>query len=820
MLLTDAQLQAEIKRCEFCEEKPCKTACPAGCSPADFLMAARQGRPSDYARAAALILSKNPLGGICGAVCPDYHCMKGCSRNGFDTPVNIPAAQSTIIAKARELGVLPSFTSKPSNGFRIAILGAGPAGLGAAAWLAQAGYKVELYDAISGAGGTARYIPSSRLDATVLDADVQWVLQSGSIRLHPPEEIEKPCQLLECHDAVIVATGQRKPLRLTFPGAELATDWKQFLADDTSCQDARVAVIGGGAVAVDCALVARNRGAATVSVIMLENLGEMQLTARERAEMVELNLTPLCRTSVTHIEQTNTGLLLQGQSMHCTATAFAPAAMQPVEGTEHLLGQFDTVIFAIGSRSDTPIKEASRLFYAGDLSIGASTVVEAVASGKQAAVQCDAVLQRLEKPQFENPRHCEAALAGLPLRPVALDTEFFGFPLKSPFLLSAAPPSDGYEQMKKALDAGWAGGVMKTAFDDLPIHIPAAYMYKLNEDTYGNCDNVSGHPLRRVAAEASRLAAEYPDRLIMVSTGGPVTGNDEADKAVWQSNTRILEEAGVRGVEYSLSCPQGGDGTEGDIVSQNAALTAKIVDWVMQRSNPDIPKLFKLTGAVTSIVPILQAIKEVFQRYPDKKAGVTLANTFPALAFRPGEKTTWDEGVVIGMSGDGVKHISNLTLANAAQVGLTVSGNGGPMDYKAAADFLALGADTVQFCTAPTKYGIEYISELEMGLSYYMDARGIASVAELIGCALPQPITDFMDLSPVKQISDVNPELCMHCGNCTRCPYLAISLNEELIPITDPSRCVGCSICVQKCFAGALFMRDRSAEEAAQLKED
>jgi dihydropyrimidine dehydrogenase (NAD+) subunit PreA len=107
-----------------------------------------------------------------------------------------------------------------------------------------------------------------------------------------------------------------------------------------------------------------------------------------------------------------------------------------------------------------------------------------------------------------------------------------------------------------------------------------------------------------------------------------------------------------------------------------------------------------------------------------------------------------------------------------------------------------------------------------MGLSYYMDARGIASVAELIGCALPQPITDFMDLSPVKQISDVNPELCMHCGNCTRCPYLAISLNEELIPITDPSRCVGCSICVQKCFAGALFMRDRSAEEAAQLKED
>lgn len=783
-------------------------------------MAVRQGRPSDYARAASLILSKNPLGGICGAVCPDYHCMKACSRNGFDTPVNIPAAQSTIIAKARELGVLPSFSLKPSCGFRIAVLGAGPAGLSAAAWLAQQGYKVELYEAVSNAGGTARYIPSSRLDASVLDADVQWVLRSGAIRLHPPEEVEKPCRLLECHDAVIVATGQRKPVRLKFPGAELATDWKRFLAEDISNNSKRVAIIGGGAVAVDCALVAHERGAVEISMIMLENLGEMRLTARERTEIIECNCTPICRTAVTQMEQTATGIKLNGQYMHCTAKAFSPASMQPVTGTEHFIGDFDTVIFAIGSHSDTPVKQASRLFYAGDLNIGASTVVEAVASGKQAAMQCHALLHHQPLPQFENPRKCDASLAGIPLRPVALDADFFGFPLISPFLLSAAPPSDGYEQMKKALDAGWAGGIMKTAFDDLPIHIPAAYMFKLSDQTYGNCDNVSGHPLRRVAAEASRLIAEYPDRLIMVSTGGPVTGYDEADKTVWQNNTRILEEAGVSGVEYSLSCPQGGDGTEGDIVSQNATLTAKIVDWVMQISDPAIPKLFKLTGAVTSIVPILQAIKEVFQRYPEKKAGVTLANTFPAMAFRPGMKSSWDEGVIIGMSGDGVKHISNLTLANAAEVGLTISGNGGPMDYKAAADFLALGASTVQFCTAPTKYGVDYINELEMGLSYYLDARGISSVAQLIGCALPRPVTDFMDLSPIKQISDVTPELCMHCGNCTRCPYCAISLNIDLLPVTDPARCVGCSICVQKCFAGALFMRDRTTDEAAQLKEN
>ena len=59
----------------------------------------------------------------------------------------------------------------------------------------------------------------------------------------------------------------------------------------------------------------------------------------------------------------------------------------------------------------------------------------------------------------------------------------------------------------------------------------------------------------------------------------------------------------------------------------------------------------------------------------------------------------------------------------------------------------------------------------------------------------------------------------MHCGNCTRCPYLAVSLNDKKVPETDPERCVGCSICAQKCFSGALYMRERTKKELAALKE-
>jgi dihydropyrimidine dehydrogenase (NAD+) subunit PreA len=272
-------------------------------------------------------------------------------------------------------------------------------------------------------------------------------------------------------------------------------------------------------------------------------------------------------------------------------------------------------------------------------------------------------------------------------------------------------------------------------------------------------------------------------------------------------------------IEYSLSCPQGGDGTEGAIVSQNARLTAKIIDWIMQVSDASIPKLFKLTGAVTSIEVIVKAVGEVLRRYPHKKAGVTLANTFPTLGFRAGSKASWDEGIVLGMSGAGVAPISNLTLASVAGLGVRVSGNGGTMDYLAAAHFLALGAGTVQFCTAPMKYGYGYVDELHSGLSHLLEARGMRSVADLIGCALPSPITGFMDLSAEKRISSCDSALCLSCGNCTRCSYGAISLDADRHPVFDASRCVGCSICTEKCFALALSMRERTAEEAAALCE-
>lgn len=818
---TDAQVMTEINRCEFCEEKPCREACPVSCSPADFIMAVKLGEAIDYERAASIIMSSNPLGGVCGAVCPEKHCMAKCSRNSFDGAINIPKIQATIIEKAKQLNYLPQFNNAKVSGKKVAVIGAGPAGLSTAAILAQHGHQVTVFEKEKVAGGSCNYIPDARLDKAVLQTDVEFIKSLGQITFMFEKHDITPEKCLQIgFDAVIVSTGLDTPLNLNIPGEENSITWSEFLGYPNKYKLAgqKVAIIGGGAVATDCAHVARNLGAKEVDLICLENNADMPLTEHERQVLLDDNIVIISKTTITAINAEVKDIF----SLNACQINFPRGgrfdSKQILFNTQHILPGYNIIIKAIGSKSSFPRVENERVFYAGDMLNGPTTVVEAVASGKNAAGYVNAFLTNKKYLVNINIKNHDS-LAGRIDLPVSIATDFFGRKIISPFLLSAAPASDGYNNMKKAYDAGWAGGVMKTAFDNIPIHIPAEYMFVYGADTYANCDNVSGHSLERMCREIEKLVKEYPDRLTIGSTGGPVTGNDDSDRKQWQANTVKLEGAGAMGIEYSLSCPQGGDGTEGDIVSQNAKLTSKIIDWVMEISDPNIPKLFKLTAAVTSIYPIIEAIKSVFKKYSNKNAGVTLANSFPSVAFRPGAKKSWEEGVVTGMSGEGVRNISYLTLANVAPLGVTISGNGGPMDYKAAADFLALGVKTVQFCTIVLKYGVHIIDHLHSGMSYLMKDRGYNTMQELIGCALPNPVTGFMELGAIKKISSVNSELCQHCGNCTRCPYLAITLDANKIPVTDPAKCIGCSLCAQKCFSKALYMRTRTSQEQAALVE-
>jgi NADPH-dependent glutamate synthase beta subunit-like oxidoreductase len=774
--LTDAQLRAELRKCQSCETKPCKTGCPVSCSPADFIMAARCGEASDFRRAAAHILAHNPLGSVCGSVCPDSLCMARCSRRDFDAPVNIPAVQAAILQKARQLGVLPRFEPAPATGQRVAVVGAGPAGLGAASVLAKAGHTVHVLDRARRPGGMARLIPRERLDPEVLASEVAWLLGLGDLHLALGKPVALPRDLLaRGFAAVIVAAGLSEPVELDVPGHERAFGWAEVLGTrPPALRGKRVAIVGDGGVALDCAAAALAQGASHVELFARKKLSELELTRPQKHTLLASGVHVSCRVRVAAIRGRGarvTALALRKVELPA-GEAFHPSRLADLKHGEHERRDFDAVVLAAGSQPGLRLEPHPRVVYAGDLENGPTSVVEAVASGKKAGLAVHRMLagddlaacpdrtscpdgsacpRRASCPEWNRQAPSSGAPAGARAPaglPVSLATDFFGRTIRSPFLLSGTPSRDGYARMKRAYEAGWAGGVIEAA----------------------------AGALDRVRSDVERLGREFPDRVTIASTGVLATDDHEIDARAWQAITRQLDAAGAMVVECSLSTPRDGIRSGGDVIALDPERSARIVDAVLEVSDGTVPKLFRISGAAESMPGVLTSIAAAFARHPDKLAGVTIAG-------------------------------SPSALANAARRGLLASSSAGALDHRAAAECLAFGARTVQLCSIATRYGLGIVNELHAGLSYSLAERGLRSVSELVGGALSGVFGRSGQVPGEAAVCVVDPALCTACGNCSRCPHDAVTLGARGIPSVDPTRCVGCSSCVEQCFTGALAMR-------------
>ena len=392
----------EAARCLLCHDAPCSKGCPAGTDPAKFI---RSIRFRNDRGAAETIRENNILGGTCARVCPyDRLCEEACSRCGIDKPIKIGKLQRYAIEQEEAYGMKTLSAPEKKVG-NVACVGAGPASLAVAAELAKAGYNVTILEREAKAGGVLTYgIVPSRLPQAVVDHDIAQVEGLG-VKFQFNTEVKAAD--LDAYDAVFVGAGLWADNLPKIDGIELDGVYAavDFLKEARTKAEGfnpgkKVLVVGGGDVAVDCAVSAKLLGAEDVKIVYRRTLEEAP------GNMTEFHYA-----------------LSLGIGM---TTGMAPAAVKgngKVEAVEfkgfrdeaaELTLSADTIVFATGQKAedmaavagvkvtdkgtiaadDAGATDVEKIFAAGDIVNGGKTVVEAVAAGKVAAASMIAYLEK------------------------------------------------------------------------------------------------------------------------------------------------------------------------------------------------------------------------------------------------------------------------------------------------------------------------------------------------------------------------------------------------------------------------------------------
>ena len=389
-----------------------------------------------------------------------------------------------------------------------------------------------------------------------------------------------------------------------------------------------------------------------------------------------------------------------------------------------------------------------------------------------------------------------------------LATTFLGIRSPNPFWLASAPPSDRMTNVVRAFKAGWGGVVWKTLGEEGPpivnvsgprygaIHGPDRRLLGFN-----NIELITDRPLEINLQEIQQVKRDYPDRAMIVSLMVPCTEES------WKAILLRVEETGADGIELNFGCPHGmSERGMGSAVGQVPEYIEMVTRWCKMHSR--MPVIVKLTPNIADI------------RHPARAArkggadAVSLINTINSVMgvdldrMAPSPHVD-GKGTHGGYCGPAVKPIALSMVSEIARDpatrGLPISAIGGITTWRDAAEFMSMGAGSVQVCTAAMTYGFKIVEEMTSGLKTWMASKGYSRLEDFRGMAVGN-VTDwqYLNLNYIAK-AEIDQDLCIKCGRChIACEDTSHQAITRMVDghrkfVVKDEECVGCNLCVEVC---------------------
>ena len=440
---TEEMALEEATRCLQCKNAPCVTGCPVNVKIPDFIAKLREG---DFEGAYGVIAESSTLPAVCGRVCPqETQCEAKCVRGIKGESVGIGRLERYVADRHNAESAAPAKPER-ENGYRVAVVGSGPSGLTCAGELRRRGFAVTVFEALHTAGGVLMYgIPEFRLPKAIVQKEVENLKKMG-VRIETNVVIGKTLTVDELfedgYNAVFIGSGAGLPSFMNIPGEGLCGVYSanEYLtrsnlmkayrddSDTPMMKGGRVAVVGGGNVAMDAARTALRLGAEKVYIVYRRSMEELPARREEVEHAEEEGIEFMLLTSPKEIlgyynaenprDSKNgfvTGMMCERMRLG-EPDAKGRRRSEPIEGSDFVLN-VDTVIMAIGTTPNPLIKSTTEgldvnargcitveegtgktsrrgIFAGGDAVTGAATVISAMGAGKAAAAS---IAEWLEK---------------------------------------------------------------------------------------------------------------------------------------------------------------------------------------------------------------------------------------------------------------------------------------------------------------------------------------------------------------------------------------------------------------------------------------